>query len=133
MDSAKLIKIYVKMRDVKSDIAKRHKEELADISGKMDTISTELKKRIIATGGDGIKSKEFGTASITESVRAGCQDWDVFTNFLKEKEYDPLIFLAKSIKADAVKTYMDDHDGKLPPGVTIFKESKLLVRRPSKS
>lgn len=133
IDSAKLIQIYVKMRDAKSDIAKRHREELDDISKKMDTISTELKKRIIATGGDGIKSKEFGTASITESIKAGCDDWAEFTRFLKENDHDPLIFLSKSIKSDAVKTYMDEHDGDLPPGVTIFKESKLLVRRPTKS
>jgi len=133
LDSAKLIKIYVKMRDVKTDITKRHKEELADITSKMDTIGTELKKQIQATGGDSIKSKEFGTATITESIKAGCSDWAEFTQFLKEKDHDPLIFLSKSLKADAIKQYMEDNEGGLPPGVNIFKESKLSIRKPTKT
>lgn len=133
LDSAKLIRIYIKMRDVKKEITDRHKDELADITGKMNTISTELKKRILATGGDGIKSKEFGTASITETIKAGCSDWGEFTRFLKENEHDPLIFLSKSLKSEAIKQYMDDNEGNLPPGVNIFKESKVSIRKPSKT
>ena len=132
IDSAKLIKIYIKMRDVKKEITDRHKEELADINGKMDTIGTELKKQIQATGGDSIKSKEFGTATITESIKAGCSDWAEFTQFLKENDHDPLIFLSKSLKADAIKQYMEDNEGNLPPGVNIFKEAKLSIRKPTK-
>lgn len=131
MDAPKLIRMYIKMRDAKSAIAARHKEELADINEKMDLVSIALKKLVDQSGGDSIKSNEFGTASIVTSVKAGCSDWSEFSTFLRDGDHDPVHFLEKKLKASAVVEFMDKHEGKLPPGVNIFKESQLRVRKPT--
>ena len=131
MDAPKLIRMYIKMRDAKSAIAARHKEELAELNGKMDIVSGALKKLIDESGGDSIKSNEFGTASIVVSTKAGCSDWEEFSIFLREGDHDPVHFLEKKLKASAVVEFMDAHEGKLPPGVNIFKETQLRVRKPT--
>ena len=127
MDTARLVKVYIKMRDAKEEIAKRHKEELADIVSKMDRIETELLKAALEQNVDGFKT-EFGTASLVESLKCSCSDWAAFTDFLKDK--DPLDFMEKKLRTSAIKEYMEASEGQLPPGVSVFKENTIRVTRP---
>lgn len=127
MDTARLVKTYIKMRDAKEEIATRHKEELADLNDKMHKIEVALLGAALEQNVDGFKT-EFGTASLVESVKCSCSDWAVFTEFLKDK--DPLDFIEKKLRTSAIKEYMELSEGQLPPGVSVFKENTIRITRP---
>lgn len=124
----RLAAIYIKIRDAKSDLKKRQDEEMRKLTEQQDMIATEFKRRAQAQGVDGFKTKA-GTVSMTTSIKASCADWDAFGEFLKDK--DPVEYLGKSVKAATIRAYMESHDGNLPPGINIFKEVSVSVRRAS--
>ena len=121
-----LVKIFVKIRDAKNAAKKKFEAEAAELEAKLDAIATELKSRAQEQGVDGFKT-DYGTVSLVETMKTACADWGAFGEFLKD--HDPLEFMEKRISSTAVKTYMKDHEGMLPPGVSIFKEVEARVRR----
>ena len=122
----KLVKIYVKIRDAKSEKKKAYEAEAAELDAKLAMVATELKARAQAEGVDGFKT-EFGTVYLSETMKTSCADWSAFGDFLKT--HDPLEFMEKRISSTAVKEYMKQNEGQLPPGVSIFKEIDARVRR----
>ena len=121
-----LVKIYVKIRDAKSEAKRAYELVAADYDAKLAQVATELKARAQAEGVDGFKTT-FGTVYLSESMKTSCADWGLFGEFLKT--HDPLQFLEKRISSTAVKEYMKENEGQLPPGVSIFKELEARIRR----
>ena len=121
-----LVKIYVKIRDAKAAAKKEFDKVEADFNAKLAMIATELKARAQAEGVEGFKT-EFGTVFLSETMKTSCADWSLFGEFLKDR--DPLEFMEKRISSTAIKEYMKQNGGQLPPGVSIFKEIEARVRR----
>lgn len=128
MSVDRLVKIYIKIRDAKADLVKQQAEEVKKLSDQQDMIATELMRRALDEGVNGFKT-EHGTVTIKSNIKASCADWEVFGEFLKDK--DPVEYLGKNVKASTIREYMDNNDGELPPGINIFKESAVSVRRSS--
>lgn len=54
-------------------------------------------------------------------------DWDAFYRFVREENaFDAL---ERRIKTGFVKEYMEAHDGDLPPGVNLYREREICVRK----
>jgi len=121
-----LVKIYVRIRDAKAAAKKEFDAKAVELEGKLLSIAAELKARAQAEGVEGFKT-DFGTVFLTETMKTSCADWNAFGEFLKD--HDPLEFMEKRISSTAVKEYMKQHEGMLPPGVSIFKEIEARVRR----
>lgn len=121
-----LVKIYVKIRDAKSAKKKSYDAEAADLDEKLAMVATELKARAQAEGVDGFKTG-FGTVYLSETMKTSCADWFAFGEFLKT--HDPLEFMERRVSSTAVKEFMKQNEGQLPPGVSIFKEIEARVRR----
>jgi hypothetical protein len=122
----KLVQIYIKIRDKKTEIKKAFDAEYAKLDEKLSTVATELKSRAQAEGVEGFKS-ESGTVYLSETMKVTGSDWGAFGQFLKT--HDPLEFMEKRISSTAIKAYMKESGGELPPGVSIFKEIEARVRR----
>ena len=122
----RLVKIRIKMRDAKTAMKKAFELEYDKITQQEDVIDAEFKRMCQEEGTTGFKT-EFGTVSLVETLKTSCADWTAFKEFLADE--DPLNWLTNSIKSAAVKDYMKDHEGMLPPGVSIFKELTARVRR----
>ena len=122
----KLVKIYVKIRDAKAAKKKAYEAEAAELDGKLEMVATELKARAQAEGVDGFKT-EFGTVYLSETMKTSCADWSAFGEFLKT--HDPLEFMEKRISSTAVKEFMKQNEGQLPPGVSVFREIEARIRR----
>ena len=122
----RLVKIYVKMRDARSALKKEFEAADEKIELQMKQVGVELKARAQAEGVDGFKT-EFGTMYMQETLKTSCADWGIFGEFLKD--HDPLTFLEKRVSSTAIKEYMKEHEGELPPGINIFKEIEARVRR----
>lgn len=126
MDIDRMIKVYIRMRDAKEDMQERHKQELKVIEDQMAVIELEFKRLSLENKVSSFKT-DHGTATIVENMKASCNDWNVFGEFVRKD--DPLIFLDKRVKLAGIKDFMDMHDGLLPPGISIFRELSLRVTR----
>jgi len=122
----KLVKIYVKIRDAKGEIKKAYEKEAAALDEKLAMVATELKARAQSEGVDGFKT-EFGTVYLSETMKTSCADWSAFGDFLKT--HDPLEFMEKRVSSTAVKEFMKQNEGQLPPGISVFRELEARVRR----
>ena len=121
-----LVKIYVKIRDAKAAAKKEYEKAAAEFDAKLAMIATELKARAQMEGVEGFKT-EFGTVFMPETMKTSCADWSAFGEFLKT--HDPLEFMEKRISSTAVKEYMKQNEGQLPPGVSVFRETEVRIRR----
>lgn len=121
-----LVKVYVRIRDAKTEIKRAYEKEAAALDAQLERVATELKARAQADGVDGFKT-EFGTVYLSETMKTSCADWAAFGEFLKT--HDPLEFMEKRVSSTAVKEYMKQNQGQLPPGISIFKEIEARVRR----
>jgi hypothetical protein len=73
------------------------------------------------------------TGTIIKTVKEDytCNDWDSFTQFIKDNDLTAL--LQQRIHKTNFKEYLTNHDGEgLPPGISMFREYGIQVRKPSR-
>jgi len=70
-----------------------------------------------------------GTFYRQEEITPTCADWHTFHGWIKDN--DAFDFLEKRVTKKAVKDYMESNAGAIPPGLSIFREFVVRVRRPS--
>lgn len=126
----RLVKVFVKIRDAKSAFKKAFEAEMEQkFDAPLRQLQAELKKRMMERHNDGLKT-EFGTVYLAETMQVSCQDWGVFHAWILQN--NALDFLEQRVKAGEVKTYMENHNGELPPGLSVFRETEARVRKPTK-
>ena len=80
---------------------------------------TEHKIKSLAT--------DAGTVYREKDVIPRAEDWDLVYNWIVETNaFDAL---ERRIKKTFVSTYMEEHNGALPPGMSVFTQWKVGVRR----
>lgn len=122
----RLVRAYVKMRDARSALKQTYEHEDKLIRDKMELVEQTI---LSSMNGSGITSfkTEAGTAYRTETLVPTGSDWAAFYAWVKEN--DAFDFIFKRIKADSVKDYMDQNDGKVPPGVSVYSKFGVTIRR----
>ncbi len=126
----KLVATYIKIRDIKSAETKVWEERETKLNSDLKTIEMELLRRSQAEGVTGFKIKGVGTAYQKEVMKVTIADDAVFFNFVKES--GDLEFFERRVKSTHVQEYMKEHEGSIPPGINIFKEIGMGVRRGDK-
>lgn len=126
MDVSKLARAYVKLRDTRSERKKEFDEGDAVFKGHMETIEAAMLKMLNDGHMDSIKT-EAGTFYRQEDIIPQGSDWAAFYDFVRRE--DAFDFLEKRITKNAVKQYMEQNDGALPPGVSVFRKFVVRVRR----
>ena len=120
-----LIEKYIKLRDGRDALKKRHAEEMAKIAGPMDQLAGILLDNLSRLGVDSVKGKH-GTAFKSTKVSVTVGDWDETLAFIQEN--DLWHMLNKAVSKDAVKQYRDEH-GDIPPGVKYQEILDIGIRR----
>jgi hypothetical protein len=126
MDYDALVRAYRAIRDKKSELNKAHDAVIADLDGKLEKIENVMLGVLNASNGEGIRT-EHGTFFRKVDIKPSGQDWAAFYDWIKAN--DAFDFLQRRITATAVTNYMLEHDGELPPGVTVLKRFKVEVRK----
>jgi hypothetical protein len=112
MNVDQVIAGYIRLRDQRDALKKKHTEELRPVTERM----TKL---------DSLKG-ESGTAFLKEVTSATVEDGEVFINFIRENEMWELI------ERRCSKSVVDDYvsqKGTLPPGVKYSRETVCQIRR----
>lgn len=126
MDAAKLVKVYIKIRDAKEALVREHDAKMAELQEQMDAVESELLSICKETNQDGGKT-EFGTFTRTVKTRYWTNDWDSMYNFIRENDSPEL--LEKRIHQGNFKEFLQDNPDKIPAGVNADARYSILVRR----
>lgn len=125
-------RLLLELRNKKAALSATFNAECA----KLDKLSDELVAVALAenaptSGVVNIKTNA-GTLMFDTKTRANVVDWPAFYDFIsKERRFD---FLHKRVTDNAVAAYVEDNPENptkdLPPGVTLFRQRVVTVRKP---
>ena len=122
----KLVKVYVKMRDAKSALTAKHKDEEEKLEAQMDIVRAALDEAIVATGGTAIKT-EYGTASRVVKRRFWTADKEAFLDFCLQNDVRGMLDVRVAQKNTG--EWIDEHPDNVPNGINIEQKYDVLVRR----
>lgn len=126
MDVNKMTKAYVKLRDAKLELKRKMDEEIAGFDKKLELLEGQMLKFLNESKMDSVKTPS-GTFYRQEEITPTGADWTAFYRWIAEN--DGFEFLERRIKKTAIKEYMDAHEGGVPPGVNVYREFVVRVRR----
>jgi len=126
MDAAKLVQVYVKIRDARDAMVREHEKKLAELQQQLDTVEAELLEICKSTGQDGGKTA-FGSFSRTIKTRYWTNDWESMYQFIREHDAPEL--LEKRIHQGNFKSFLEDNPDKLPAGTNVDSKYSITVRR----
>jgi hypothetical protein len=127
MDAAKLVQVYVKMRDKRAELKHAYDEQDKELEEKMGVIEQALLEICKETGVESLRTT-FGTATRRVQDRVWAADWDAFKEFVRE--YDAVDLLEKRIHQGNFKVWAEEHPGVVAP-VNIDRRYAITIRRSS--
>lgn len=123
-----MTKSYLRLREIKSQYEKEHKERVAKINKAMKQIEGAFLEHFNDTGQDSAKT-EFGTPYVSLRESYSVADRDSYLDFVIENEAWEM--LENRINKRAVEEYKKEN-GELPPGINYSAERVINVRGASK-
>lgn len=121
---------YIALRDKRSELKKAYDAEDAPIKEAMEKCEAWLLVQCNALGVDNLTIKGIGTAIKGKSMQVSCKDWGAFHQWVKA--HDQLDMFERRIARANLKTYMEDHNNDIPPGLDIIFEQTITIRRTPK-
>ena len=122
----KVINDYVTIRAERTRLKDEFTKVDERLRATLDKIESRLLKYMEDTGQTQVKTPS-GTAYRQEKVIPQGADWMAFYKWVaKTGAFDAL---ERRIKASFIKEYMEENDGDLPPGVSVYREFEARVRK----
>ncbi len=126
MDITKLVAVHLKIRDARADLKKAYDEADRVLKVKQERLEGELLRFLQDSNTDSVRT-EAGTVFRQEDVTPRAEDWDLFYKWIAAT--DAFDALERRIKKNFIKEHMAAHEGALPPGVSVYREYVVRVRR----
>lgn len=126
MEIDKLVGAYVACRDHLSELRKDFKKEEVEHKSAMALMETEIMNQAEKQGVESFKTKH-GTAFKTKKDFISVENWPAALDFMLMKGLTHL--LTKSVGKAAAKEYMEENDGRLPPGLRYGSIPRISIRR----
>lgn len=125
LSPAQATEMYIKLRDVKAEKDKAHKESLAKVIAAMDKIEAGLLEHLNTNGINSVAS-DAGTAYRSVQLSTSIEDKEAFRKFVIETEqWDALDWKANK---SFVKDYLEENQ-ETPPGVKTSQIQVVGVQR----
>ena len=118
----KLVKIYIKIRDKRAELAK----EADALEEQQNTIQTKLLEICKEQGLESLRT-EFGTVTKRVAKRYWTSDWDSFYRFMKE--HDAFQLLQQRITTTNMEQFLEENPDLHPPGLNVDANYAVTVRR----
>lgn len=117
---------YIRMRDVKGEIAERHKREMAEVEQTLSQGEAFLLGKLIEQGVESFKVAA-GTVYTSTLLRASLPDKNALVEHIRETGEVEL--LQARVSSTVLKDWMERNNGACPPGVSAAFERVVNVRR----
>ena len=112
---------------IKAGMAKLN-EWKAPLAARVKAIEDDLFARLAQRGADSTKT-ESGTAYISNLADVKIENKEALFDFIADNWAVIGDEVKLSIGIKAVRAWMDDHNGELPPGISLSKYSRLNINR----
>jgi len=122
----KLVSVFIKIRTARAELKKTFEDADKVLEAQRDQIEAELLRRLNERGATQTKTTA-GTAFVGVDQKVTIADEDALRAFLAD-DPDPTGWFQKRIKAERLKEYQEQHEGGIPPGLSVFREAKINVR-----
>ena len=126
MSANKLVKIYLKIRDARTELSKKFKAEDALLVEQMDLVEMQLLEACNENDAKSINTAA-GLVMRGVSTQYMTSDWDSMYKFIKDN--DALGLLKQSLHQSNMKQFLDEYPDKFPPGMVVDSKYKITVRR----
>lgn len=117
---------YVALRDARAASNKEANALDEAYKSALEAVESSLIADAQVQGVTGFKT-EAGTTYLDERMMTTIADDNAFFNFVKEQ--GDLDFFERRVKVTHVKEWMEANGGHLPPGLNVFRELTMKVRR----
>jgi hypothetical protein len=123
VNTEKLAKIYVKIRDKRRELEK----QVAELKEQQDTVGSQLLEICKAEGAQTIRT-QFGTVSRRITKNYWTSDWDSFFKFLKEN--DAFSLMHQRINSTNMAQFLEENPDLHPPGLNAdVNQTIVIVKR----
>jgi hypothetical protein len=122
----KLTRIYIKMRDKKSEVSQELEEKIAKIETDMKAVKTAILQHMKDIGAESLRT-EAGTVYRTVRTMYATSDWESMHKFILEHGVPEL--LEKRIQQTNMKAFLEDNPDLLPPGLNANAEYSVTIKR----
>jgi len=126
MDVQKLSAIYLKIRDARAQLKREFDERDDHLKAQLGQIEGHMLKFLQDNNTDSVRTS-CGTVYRQEEITPTGSDWGALYDWVKEN--DAFDALERRIKKTFVSDYMKEHEGTPPPGVSVYREYKVRVRK----
>lgn len=132
-NAADLVKRYTQLDDWVSAESKRFGEHLKPAKDEMELIKSKLHEMLLQLGSKDKQSisTDYGTAYTSTIMTPKINDRDKYLDYVLEHwdSFGNEMLQLGAPQKDAIKTYMDDNGGHLPPGVEVSSFVRVNIRR----
>jgi hypothetical protein len=122
----KLVAVYIKMRDKRSEILRAYEEEDEAIKVQMDMVESKLLELCKTIGADSLKTQH-GTIMRSVKTRYWTSDWEAMHKFILEHKMPDL--LEKRVSQTNMKQLLEENPDLMPKGMNIDSRYAVTIRR----
>lgn len=122
----KRVEKYVKLRDARAEFNKVAEANDKAFKNTLEAIEKSLLATANEQGVTGFKT-DHGTVYKEEAMHASIADENAFYDFVRTT--GDLDFFERRIKIAHIKEFAEVNEGRTPPGLNIFREFTMRVRR----
>jgi len=122
----KLTSVYIKIKDRRSELTAKFKEEDSALSDQLNKVKQALLKYCEEQGVDSVKTSA-GMFYRSARTRYWTSDWSSMHEFILENEVPEL--LDKRVNQSNMKQYLEENPDLVPKGLNVDSEYVVSVRR----
>lgn len=126
LDLGKITKAHINIRDARTQLRKQYEEADADLKKSQEKLEGVMLDHLNNHGMESVRT-EAGTFYRQEEITPSAGDWNALYEWIKDN--DAWDALERRIKKTFVKEYQEAHNGGLPPGISVYREYVVRVRR----
>lgn len=130
IDTDKLVKVYIKIRDAKKAITEKYESDVAELDKQMDAIEGALLELCKTTGQEGGTTK-FGRFTRKIATRYITNNWPALHELVVEHNVPQL--LEQRISQTNMKTFLSENPALMPAGLQVDQRYRVTVTRPSQA
>lgn len=122
----KLTRVYIKIKDKRSELTAKFKEEDSALAEQLNKVKKALLEYCEEQGVDSVKTSA-GMFYRSARTRYWTSDWSSMHEFILENQVPEL--LDKRVNQNNIKQYLEENPDKIPKGLNVDSEYIVSVRR----
>lgn len=121
----KLTRVYIKMRQRKSEVQKELEAKIDEIEEGMKAVKSAILGHMKDIGAESLRT-DAGVVYRTVRTMYTTSDWDSMNKFILEHGVPEL--LEKRLHQTNMKAFLEEHPDLLPPGLNANSEYSVTIR-----